>query len=125
MILADTSVWVAHFRASVPLLKRLLTDNHILMHPWVMGELACGTLPRRAHVLRWLARIPAAEVARDAEVLVLVDEKNLWGTGIGWIDAQLLASALLTGCELWTRDERLRGTAKKLGLAFIERNLIQ
>jgi len=125
MILADTSVWVAHFRESLPLLKKLLIDNRVLIHPWVIGELACGTLPLRPQVLRWLRRIPAAEVARDGEVLTLIEDKHLWGTGIGWVDAQLLASALITGCEVWTRDERLHGAAKKLGLAFVEQKLIQ
>jgi predicted nucleic acid-binding protein len=125
MILADTSVWVAHFRESVPLLQEFLIDNRVLMHPWVIGELACGTLPRRPQVLRWLGRIPAAEVARDGEVLTLIEDKHLWGKGIGWVDAQLLASALITECELWTRDERLHGEAKRLGLAFPERKLIQ
>jgi len=125
MILADTSVWVAHFRESVPLLKELLIDNRVLIHPWVIGELACGRLPRRPQVLRWLRRIPAAEVAHDAEVLTLIEDKRLWGTGIGWVDAQLLASALITNCEVWTRDERLHAAAKKLGLAFHEQKPIQ
>ena len=125
MILVDTSVWVAHFRESVPLLKELLTDNRVLMHPWLIGELACGTLPRRSQVLRWLGRIPAAELAREGEVLRLIEDKRLWGTGIGWVDAQLLASALITECEVLTRDVRLHAAAKKLGLAVIEQNLIQ
>jgi predicted nucleic acid-binding protein len=125
MILADTSVWVAHFRESVPLLQEVLVNNRVVMHPWVIGELACGTLPRRPQVLRWLRRIPAAEVAHDAEVFTLIEDKRLWGTGIGWVDAQLLASALITECEVWTRDERLQGAAKKLGVAFLERKLDQ
>jgi len=125
MILADTSVWVAHFRESVPLLSQLLTDNRILMHPWVIGELACGTLPRRTQVLRWFERIPSAEVARDAEVLALIEDKHLWGTGLGWVDAHLLAAGLITKCQLWTRDERLQAAAIRLGLAFLERHRIQ
>lgn len=125
MILADTSVWVAHFREGVPLLKELLIDNRVLIHPWVIGELTCGTLPRRPQVLRWLGRIPAADVARDAEVLTLIEDKHLWGTGIGWVDAHLLASGLITECEVWTRDERLQAAAKRLGLAFPEHRSIQ
>lgn len=125
MILVDTSVWVAHFRQSVPLLKELLMEGHVLTHPSVIGELACGALPRRPQVLRWLGRIRTADVAHDAEVLTLIDEKHLWGRGIGWIDAHLLASALITGCELWTRDKRLRVAAQKLGLAFAEQRSIQ
>ncbi len=125
MILADTSVWVAHFRESVPLLQDLLIENRIVVHPWVIAELACGTLPRRQQVLRWLQRIPAAKVAHDAEVLALIENKHLWGTGLGWVDAHLLASGLITECELWTRDERLQSAAKRLGLAFLERDSIQ
>ena len=125
MILVDTSVWVAHFRESVPLLSELLNENRVLMHPSVIGELACGTLPRRSDVLRWLRRIPMAEVANDNEVLTLIDEKHLWGTGIGWVDTHLLASGLITGSEVWTRDERLRAAAKRLRLAFLGDNFIQ
>lgn len=124
MILVDTSVWVAHFRETVPLLQEFLADNRVLIHPWVIGELACGTLPRRPEVLRWLTQIPAAKVAREAEVLSLIEDKRLWGTGIGWVDAQLLASALIAECEMWTRDDRLHAAADKLGLALLERNFI-
>ena len=120
MILADTSVWVAHFRHAVPLLEDLLTSNVVLTHPCVIGELACGMLPRRHQVLHWLQLIPSAGIARDSEVMTLIEDKRLWGSGIGWVDAQLLASALIVRCELWTRDERLQAAAGKLGLAFLE-----
>jgi predicted nucleic acid-binding protein len=117
VILVDTSVWLAHFRENVPLLGKLLTENQVLTHPSIAGELACGTLPRRADVLRWLHRIPRAAIASDNEVLTLIEERRLWSTGIGWTDAHLLASALITGSELWTRDKRLQAAARKMGLA--------
>jgi predicted nucleic acid-binding protein len=124
MILVDTSVWVAHFREGVPLLEDLLMRQRALMHSSVIGELACGTLPRRPQLLGWLRRIPAATVARDQEVFTLIEERHLWGKGIGWVDAHLLASALITESELWTRDQPLHAAAVKLGLAFHEHHLI-
>lgn len=125
MILVDTSIWVAHFRESVPALEDLLLQQRVLTHSSVIGELACGTLPRRAQLLGWLRRIPAATVAHDQEVFTLMEEKHLWGKGIGWVDAHLLASGLITGCELWTRDQPLHAAAMKLGLAFRAHDVIQ
>ncbi len=84
------------------------------MHPAVIGELACGSLHRRKEVLIDLRKLPAALVADDDETLFVVESRKLWGKGIGWIDAQLLASALLSGCKLWTLDRRLRVVARAL-----------
>jgi predicted nucleic acid-binding protein len=125
MILVDTSIWVAHFRASMPALEDLLLKQRVLAHSWVIGELACGTLRRRAQLLTWLRKLPAATIANDQEVFTLIEGKHLWGKGIGWVDAHLLASGLITGCELWTRDQPLHAAAVKLGLAFRAHDAIQ
>ena len=114
MILADTSVWVEHLRESEPRLQELLLEGEVLVHPFVIGELACGNLRRRAAILSLLRELPMGAPASDAEVLTLIEEQRLWGTGIGWIDAHLLASALLTRCSLWTRDRSLRAAATRL-----------
>jgi hypothetical protein len=82
-------------------------------------------LPRRVHVLRWLHRIPTVAIANDIEVLTLIDQKRLWGTGIGWVDAHLLAAGLISGSELWTLDQRLQAAAERLGLAFSGNDLVQ
>ena len=117
MILVDTSVWIAHFRTDLPALRQLLLDQQVLTHPFIIGELACGNLPARADTLTWLRRQPAALVARDSEVLNLIETKHLWGSRIGWVDAHLLASALVSDCPLWTHDRPLREAAARVKLS--------
>jgi predicted nucleic acid-binding protein len=116
VILADTSVWVDHLRTASPGFQKLLMEGRILTHPFVIGEIACGNLRQRAVILEALQALPSATVTADDEVLRLVEERRLWGMGIGWIEAHLLASALLTGCGLWTLDRRLRRAAARLPL---------
>jgi predicted nucleic acid-binding protein len=118
VILVDTSIWVDHLRIGDAGLTRLLNEGFVLGHPWVAGELAMGQLARRDEVLGLLANLPQATVASDREVMTLIETRRLFGRGIGYVDAQLLASTLLTaGAQLWTRDKRLAGTASALGLA--------
>lgn len=107
MVLVDTSVWIEHFRKGHAGLAALLNQASVLMHPFVLGELACGNLQKRARILGDLAELPRALAAIDEEVLQLIEERKLWGCGIGWVDAHLVASALLSNCRLWTLDERL------------------
>jgi predicted nucleic acid-binding protein len=116
-VLADTSVWVAHFRRNNPRLQALLADGEVLMHPAVVGELACGNLTRRARVLSDLQKLPAAVEADREDALFVIESRRLWGKGIGWTDAQLVASALLTECALWTLDKHLHRVAAALGIA--------
>jgi predicted nucleic acid-binding protein len=119
VILADTSVWVDHLRASDKALVALLDAGMVLAHPFVIGELALGTLLQREIVLTALADLPHASVATDAEVLHFIERHALFGRGIGYVDAHLLAAVQLTaGTELWTNDKRLHGVAVQLGLAI-------
>ena len=120
MILVDTSVWVDHLRSGVPLLTNLLQEGEILIHPWVIGEIACGNLRNRQQVLDLLLGLPTALVASDSEVLLLIERGNLMGRGIGYVDAHLLAAAKLSRCGLWTQDRRLAAVAQEQGLAFAE-----
>ena len=115
MILVDTSVWVEHLRHGLPRLAMLLQGGEVLIHPWVIGELACGNLRNRSQVLELLQGLPAASVASDAEVLLLIERDRLMGRGIGYVDAHLLASARLSRCRLWTQDRRLAGVAEGQG----------
>lgn len=117
MILVDTSVWVEHLRHGLPRLATLLQDGEVLIHPWVIGELACGNLRNRSQVLELLQGLPAATVASDAEVLLLIERDRLMGRGIGYVDAHLLASAQLSYCRMWTQDRRLAAVAQQQGLA--------
>lgn len=114
MILVDTSIWMDHLRSGVPQLTAALQNSEVFIHPWVVGELACGNLRDRRHVLQLLQGLPSACVATPAEVLMLIEQHQLMGRGIGFVDAQLLASARLSSCTLWTQDRRLAELAKAL-----------
>jgi predicted nucleic acid-binding protein len=117
VILVDTSVWVDHLRAGEPLLADLLDRGQVMIHPFVIGELSLGNLANRAVVLGLLADLPGVAVASDAEVLRFVDAARLYGLGIGYVDAHLLAAARLTpGVAIWTRDNRLSAAAETVGL---------
>lgn len=118
MILVDTSVWVDHMRAGDPALAALLDAGRVLTHPFVIGEIALGHLRDRSRILRDLSDLPKAIVATDAEVLALIVAQTLAGTGIGYVDAHILAAIRLTpGSALWTRDRRLSNVAAALGHA--------
>jgi len=117
VILVDTSVWVEHFRAGSPALARLLLEDGVGCHPFVIGELACGTLRNRNEVLRHLGRLPQVRIATHEEALHVVEHRGLAGTGLGWVDVHLLASALLSGMPLWTHDRPLRDAARRLACA--------
>ena len=119
MILVDTSVWVDHLRAGDRALAGLLEAGKVLAHPFVIGELALGSLPQRDQVLRGLQDLPQANVATSREVLRFIEGHRLFGLGVGYVDAHLLASVKLTaGANLWTRDRRLGRAADRLGLAM-------
>ena len=117
MILVDTSVWIDHFRggATASRLAKLLEDGAVAVHPWVLGELSLGSLgARRGAILRDLGKLHALDVVVDGEVLAMIERRGLGGSGIGWVDAHLLASALAAPAELWTRDRRLAKVASRL-----------
>ena len=117
MILVDTSVWVDHLRRGNPRLQDLLHGSEVLGHPFVTGELACGSLSNRREILRLLGALPGAVTAEDAEVMRLVEDARLYDRGIGWLDAHLLAAALLSRARIWTLDRSLAAAAKRLAIA--------
>ncbi len=127
MILVDTSVWINHLNPKDPRfsiqhserLKTLLNNNLILGHPMVIGELACGNLKDRKTVLTDIKNLPKASVAPDDHVLSFIEQKQLMGRGIGYIDFHLLAATELTrSTELWTLDRPLIDVATELNLAY-------
>ncbi len=121
MILVDTSVWVDHLRDGTPALVAALEQSQVLMHPFILGELACGNLKNRSEVLQLLEELPGAPVATDAEALDFIERRALMGRGIGYIDVHLLAAVALAGtARLWTRDKRLAAVAADLKLAYAE-----
>jgi predicted nucleic acid-binding protein len=118
LILVDTSVWIDHLQNSIALLADALEAEDVLVHPFIIGELACGEMKRRREVLGLLSTLPSIVVATDEETLHFIERHHLMGKGIGYIDAHLLASITLAGsAQLWTRDKRLRVIAEKLEIS--------
>lgn len=117
MILADTSVWVDHLRRRHATLARHLERGEIVCHPFVIGEISLGSLWQRDEVLGLLAELPTASVVPHGEVRALVERRALAGQGIGWVDAHLIASALVDGVGLWTLDRRLAAVARAVNVS--------
>jgi len=115
-MLVDTSVWVDHFRRRDATLAALLLRAEVECHPFIVGELACGRLRRRAEILGLLAHLPQTPLVDHDEVLTFVETHRLMGTGLGWVDVHLLASAALAATMLWTRDRPGSKAARDLGL---------
>jgi predicted nucleic acid-binding protein len=107
MLLTDTSVWIHHLRRDLPALREALEEGTVAVHPFVIGELACGSIRDRQALLDDLSRLPTVQVAEHHEVLHLVERWGLAGRGLGWLDCHLLASARLAGTHLWTLDRAL------------------
>lgn len=118
MILVDTSVWVAHLQKGMIWLKTLLIEGKVICHPFIVGELACGNLKNRTHILLLLQSLPMAIQAEHEEVMRFMENYSLIGKGLGYIDIHLLASALLTKVPIWTLDKRLTEISSRMGLAL-------
>jgi len=118
MILVDTSIWIDHLQRTEPDLVALLENAEVCVHPMIIGELALGSLRDRSVILSLLDDLPGIPVATHAEVLQLIASHALYGTGLSFIDAHLLAALRLSStAKLWTRDRRLESAAKRLGVA--------
>ena len=114
MTLVDTSVWVNHLRRGDDELRALLEGGEVLCHPFIIGELACGSIAKRTEVLDLLRALPQATIAEHDEVMHFLHEKRLYGRGLGWMDLHLLASASLSKAKLWTTDRPLKRAAEEL-----------
>ena len=115
MILVDTSIWIDHLRSGSPELTTLLQDDVVCTHDFVIGELACGNLRNRTEVLDLLQSLPRLAAATADEVMFFIEQKQLMGRGVGYIDAHLLAAAVMHGARLWTKDRRLKTIAEEKG----------
>ena len=119
MILVDTSIWIDHLQSGNEGLVALLNSSQVSMHPFALGELACGNLRQRTEILALLKDLPQATVAQDEEVLFFIEQHKLMGKGIGYVDVHLLAASLLNShTRLWTRDKRLGVLAAKLNIEY-------
>jgi predicted nucleic acid-binding protein len=118
VILVDTSVWIEHFRSPSRLLGELLEREQVFVHPFVLGEIACGNLQNRKEIVALMRSLPAVQRADDHEILFFIEQRGLMGRGIGLIDIHLLASCLMQPCLIWTADKRLKATAEELETVF-------
>jgi len=118
MVLVDTSVWVSHLRDGNVGLEKLLNNGEAVCHPFIVGELACGNLKNRHEILIYLQSLPMAISAEDGEVLKFIENNQLMGKGLGYIDVHLIASAVLTDVPLWTFDKTLDTITKKIGINY-------
>jgi predicted nucleic acid-binding protein len=118
MILADTSVWIDCFRKDLPELGERLRSGELVMHPFVVGELACGNFSNREEILQLLGQVRAVTVAGHEEVMTFIRAQKLYCRGIGYVDVHLLTAAAIERCHLWTLDKRLNAVATNIGIAI-------
>jgi len=123
VVLVDTSVWVDHLRRRDDALAALLEAGEVACHPFIVGELACGGIQNRPEILSLLSALPSLTKAEDDEVLLFIDRHRLMGRGLGLVDFHLLASCMLAGVLLWTRDAKLASAATELELNAGERGV--
>ena len=119
MVLVDTSVWIAHLREGHTDLIELLNDGYVVCHPFIVGELACGSLKNRKEILSLLQSLPTTTVAEHAEVMHFIDDHELMSRGLGYVDVHLLASAMLSGVSIWTLDKKLDQVCLEFGMDFM------
>lgn len=118
MVLVDTSVWIDHFRKKNGRLGSLLEIEEVAIHPFVLGEVACGQLTNRKEIIALLHALPHVSKVGDDELLLFLERHALMGRGVGLIDVHLLGSCYLDGCTLWTKDKRLNAVAGEMGIEF-------
>ncbi len=119
-VLADTSVWIDHFRSENPRFVNLLDNREVLIHPMVIGELACGNLSNRSATLEILSELPAIQAIEYGDILDFIEHNRLMGKGIDYVDVHLLASvAMADSAWLWSHDRRLMDAATNLDLAWL------
>lgn len=118
MVLVDTSIWIDHLRNRNSNLVELLEQGDVVIHPWIIGELACGNLTNRRELLLLFRSLPSVRVATDEEVFQLMEGRKLFGKGIGWVDIHILAASLIEDIRFWTGDKRLKKIANSLKIGY-------
>ena len=118
MVLVDTSVWIDHFRKASRPLSSLLEQEEVALHPFILGELACGNLRNRDEIIALLHALPVVTKADDDEILFFIEHHALMGRGVGLIDMHILASCHMGSCQLWTKDKRLNDMAAGMGVRY-------
>jgi hypothetical protein len=116
MVLVDTSVWISHLRYVSSSLQKLLDGNKVASHPFIVGELACGNMSKRAEIISLMQSLAMVDVVEQEELLVFIEHHQLMGKGLGFVDVHLRAAAMLAGIPLWTQDKKLKHTCARLNL---------
>jgi len=119
MVLADTSVWIDHFRRGDPILQQFLEELEVVVHPFILGELACGNFKNRKEIFTLLSVVTSLEKVSDEEYFIFLEKNRLFGTGIGFVDVHLLAAARLAQCSIYTKDKALLSAAGRLDIKII------
>jgi predicted nucleic acid-binding protein len=118
MVLVDTSIWIDHFNRSDPVLQFLLNEYEAAVHPYILGELACGTIKNRKEIFRLLSNLPTIETISSEEYFVFLEAHKLYGKGLGFVDIHLLASSLVAPCTIYTRDKVLLKAAHSFKIGY-------
>ena len=118
MVLVDTSVWVSHLRHGNSRLQKLLEEGRVACHPFIIGELACGNINNRTEIISLMQALPMLNVVEHEELLLFIEHNKMMGTGLGFVDAHLLAAAMLAGIPLWTQDKKLKQACSRLSIYF-------
>jgi len=118
MVLVDTSVWIDHFNRTDEPLQFLLNNYEAAVHPFILGELACGNFKNRKEIVRLLNDMPCSEKISTEEFYLFLEQNRLYGIGLGFVDIHLLASSVLSGCLIYTRDRSLFRAAESLKIAY-------
>jgi predicted nucleic acid-binding protein len=119
MILPDTAIWTDHIHGKDKQLEFLLRGDRVLVHPFVIGEIALASMKRHDAIIEAMTILRAAPVATDEDVRFMIKQHTIMGTGLGYVDAHILASArLVPGSSIWTRDKRLKAVAQRMGVAW-------
>ncbi len=119
MVLVDTSVWVAHFKNVELMLQKLLQENKVASHPFIIGELACGNLANRAEIISLMQSLPMLDTVEQEELLVFIEQSQMMGTGLGFVDMHLIASAVLADIPICTYDKKLEKACMRLGINYL------
>ena len=120
MVLVDTSVWIDHFRNKNKELIRLLNNDDVFCHPFIIGEIACGRIENRTEILTLLKSLPQSSMVDHDEILIFIENNHMMGLGMGYIDIAILASAKLSSMSLWTLDKKLKAIATKFDIHYTE-----
>jgi predicted nucleic acid-binding protein len=118
MVLVDTSVWVSYLRHGNSRLQQLLQESKVVSHPFIIGELACGNIGNRTEIISLMQSLPMLDVVEHEELLLFIEHNKMMGTGLGFVDAHLLAAAMLAGIPLWTKDKKLKKACSRLSIDF-------